>query len=637
MPNSLILEINSLVTEERKSFNMCFGPGAAGREISLINNEIVFSNNDPGLLSEAGRAGDQPQWRDLLIHGDNLLVMQAFLSGNGLPGLRGGIDLIYIDPPFATCAEFFSRIVLPAGSGSEGETAVLEQPAYSDKWPELVTGYLRMMYPRLMAMRELLSARGSIYVHAGFHTCHYVRMLMDDIFGHGNFINQIIWEKGFRGTRGKNRFQHAHDTILWYAKDKKHGYIWNQVFEPYKDRKMSRYNKLDEDGRRYARIKRRRTDGSVYYGKTYPGAEGKWRNDVINDIPTMASTNPERVGYDTQKPSALLAELIRAASDEDSIVADFFMGSGTAGIVAGQLGRRWIMCDLGHAAMMAAGKRLITEEVRPFRKCGITARLPAGHGGDCRNSTAEKILFLFEAELLESDCAGGGSWGLSKNENMLVYVEDPASETSADSLTGLISSIPAEWHGFERILVLSWNPANDLASKLPDPGRIPVEILTIPPDILDRLRLHYPGKRSSEAVCKYFCSLPELKVSKPVLTEDDNGITLEITLEGYCWLSPSALPLDGSGREKLQEVMQRDSLAVLEQWSVDPDFDGKCFRSLWQNIRQVSGRALAGTGNVAKTVTLHLPGIRAGQSVAVKSVDVFGLEAMVVLRVSPQK
>lgn len=376
------------------------GRAAAETCLSAADNDFqlqsswVAPNAGSNIAPAASGQGDAA---GLLIHGDNLPVMRALLHGKGPDSLRGGIDLIYIDPPFASGVQFERRIVLP-GATPDAEPAILDQIAYNDQWRDGIESYLEMLYPRLALMRELLSANGSMYVHVDYRVSHWARVLLDDVFGEDNFINEIVWNKGFRGTRSNGIFQHAHDTLFWYARDRRGGYIWNQVHESYKDADLSRYNKTDEQGRRYALIKRRRTDGTVYYGKTYPDGRGKRRNDVISDIPTMASTDAQRTGYDTQKPRALLTELIAAASNPDSLVADFFCGSGTTGEAAEALGRRWLLCDAGRPAAALATRRLLAlPGCRPFQELAAREKSPQPEGeliaeiehGDLGDDTVE--------------------------------------------------------------------------------------------------------------------------------------------------------------------------------------------------------------------------------------------------------
>ena len=223
-------------------------------------------------------------WHNKLIFGDNLQALKTLIkmkedgelvNSDGTPGVR----LIYIDPPFATKEEF---------RGTQ------DQKAYQDK----IAGaeFLEFLRKRLVLLKELLSDDGSIYLHLDWRKGHYAKILMDEIFGENHFVNDIIWHKGFRGTESKNKYQQAHELVFLYSK--KENYVWNQVHSPYRDENMSRYNKTDKKGR-YALIKRVRTDGTVYYGKTYFNPKGKKADDVIN-VPVMAATSGERINYCSQ-------------------------------------------------------------------------------------------------------------------------------------------------------------------------------------------------------------------------------------------------------------------------------------------------------------------------------------------------
>jgi DNA modification methylase len=271
-----------------------------------------------------------------LYWGDNLHVMRTLPSES--------IDLIYIDPPFFSGRNY--NMIFQDKN---------EVMTFEDIWDGGLPTYQIWLNARLVEMKRLLKPTGSIYVHLDWHASHYVKVEMDKIFGYNNFLAEIVWNKGFRGTEQKENYQHAHDTILVYNKNKK--YIWNDQFQEYADTDMKRYNKTDENGK-YALIKRRRTDGTVYYGKTYPKPEGKRINDVI-DIPVMASTSSERLGYPTQKPEALLERIIKASSNTGDVVADFFCGGGTTPAVAQRLGRRWIASDISRIAVEVTKGRIL--------------------------------------------------------------------------------------------------------------------------------------------------------------------------------------------------------------------------------------------------------------------------------------
>jgi site-specific DNA-methyltransferase (adenine-specific)/adenine-specific DNA-methyltransferase len=292
-----------------------------------------------------------------LFWGDNKQVLAHLLKE-----YRGKVDLIYIDPPFDSKADYVKNIKLNGQKLQGVEQNVIEQMQYTDIWEK--DEYLQFMYERLIVMRELLSDKGSIYLHCDFHRSSHLRLIMDEVFGEGSigedkkasgFRAEIIWDKGFRGTESKNIYQRTHDVIFWYSKSG--DWIWNQQYEEYNDKKMGRYNQTEKDGRRYALIKRVRTDGTVYYGKTYFNLEGKKIEDIIFE-PILASTDTERNDYPTQKPEDLLERFIKASSNEGDLVLDCFVGSGTSIAVAERLGRRWIGCDINKGAIITTTERL---------------------------------------------------------------------------------------------------------------------------------------------------------------------------------------------------------------------------------------------------------------------------------------
>lgn len=295
-------------------------------------------------------------WLNKIYWGDNLQVMSHLLKD-----YRGKINLIYIDPPFDSKADYKKKIKLK-GQTVENDQSTFEEKQYGDIWTN--DDYLQFLYERVVLCRELLSSHGSLYLHCDYHKSHQIRMILDEIFGLGamlipngqGFRAEIIWDKGFRGTESKNIFQRTHDTIFWYSKASE--WVWNQQYEEYKDAKMSRYNQIDENGKRYALIKRVRTDGTIYYGKCYFNEAGKKIEDVIFE-PIMASTDRERTDYPTQKPEALIERFVKASSNPGDIVFDCFMGSGTTQAVAMKLGRRFIGADINLGAIQTTTKRLI--------------------------------------------------------------------------------------------------------------------------------------------------------------------------------------------------------------------------------------------------------------------------------------
>ena len=271
----------------------------------------------------------EPHEPNRLIWGDNLHVMRQIPSNS--------VDLIYIDPPFFSGRQY--NVIW-------GDNQ--EMRSFNDIWEGGMDGYLIWLNARLYEMKRMLKPTGSIYVHCDWHASHYIKVEMDKIFGYESFQNEVVWYKGYRGTPRRSGFQQEHDILLYYSKIEPP--TWNEIRTEYRDENLGRYNQVDKNGNRYALIKRRRTDGTVYYGRTYP--KGKLLGGVI-DVPILASTVSERVGYPTQKPEKLIDYVIKASSNEADIVADFFIGGGTTAVVAQRLGRRWIACDQSRVPAVA--------------------------------------------------------------------------------------------------------------------------------------------------------------------------------------------------------------------------------------------------------------------------------------------
>ena len=263
------------------------------------------------------------EWKNRLIYGDNLLAMQALLAGDpesGLSSMRGKIDLIYIDPPFDSKADYRTKIELPGGT-VESKPTVIEQFAYADTWSGEVGGeevkgtlaYLRYMYPRLSLMRELLSESGNLFVHIGVQTSHYVKVLLDDIFGKENFVNEIIWSYGSPsgGRAAGSKLVKINEYILQYAKNYPQR-ISNKIYLPYSEKYLKeRFTETDEQGRRYRT--RERGDGTIekQYLDESPGVplSTVWAGIPATYAIHFMKRKEEEVGYDTQKPEALLKRI----------------------------------------------------------------------------------------------------------------------------------------------------------------------------------------------------------------------------------------------------------------------------------------------------------------------------------------
>lgn len=280
-------------------------------------------------------------WMNKVFWGDNLQVMSHLLKY-----YRGQVDLIYIDPPYDSKADYKKRIEL-RGKETTNDQTVFEEKQYTDIWSN--DEYLQFMYERLIIMRELLSERGTIYLHCDWHKIHLLRCIMDEVFGSSSFRNEIIWK--YTGSRAPvDDFPRKHDNILRYSKTQ--NCIFNIQYEDYEQGTINRFNMTEpETGRRYKITYR---DGKEY--KTYMG-EGKPMEDVW-DLPIVMKNAIQNTDYPTQKPEALLERIIKVSSNPGDLVFDCFMGSGTTQAVAMKLGRRFIGADINLGAIDTTLKRL---------------------------------------------------------------------------------------------------------------------------------------------------------------------------------------------------------------------------------------------------------------------------------------
>ncbi|MFC1626844.1 site-specific DNA-methyltransferase [Patescibacteria group bacterium] len=279
-----------------------------------------------------------------LFWGDNLQVLSHLLKE-----YRGKIDLIYIDPPFDSKADYVKKVQI-RGQKIEGEQqSLLEEKQYTDIWES--DEFLQFIYERIQVIRELLSDKGSIYIHLDYRKIAQMRLIMDEIFGSDNFVNEIIW--GYRtGGISKNTFARKHDTILFYSKTK--NYTFNTQY--YKSYQQKKYNFSDK------------------YPELFDKEKKMWYHnavcrDVWEDVYPIGTEpgNIERNDYPTQKPEALLERIIKASSNPGNTVLDCFCGSGTTLTVAQKLGRKWIGCDINIGAIQTTTKRLgqiIDEQIK---------------------------------------------------------------------------------------------------------------------------------------------------------------------------------------------------------------------------------------------------------------------------------
>ena len=654
MAKSLIYELPKIVDEGRRESQRILERLGSGTHIGLQTNELVLPSKDISGLwkGKTGELNINGDWMNRLVYGDNLLAMQALLAGDeasGLPSLRGKVDLIYIDPPFDSKADYRTKINLPDNEIIQ-LPAVIEQFAYADTWGKGTLGYLEYLYPRLTIMRELLSDKGSIYVHIDWHVGHYVKILMDEIFGKENFINDIVWKRsnGVTGVSGGMRnFARLQDNIICYRKNNS---VFNVQFSSYSETTLKMYKYDDNDGRGPYRLQILRNyseksieemmklnriyideKGKRHLKQYLSDKEGVVMSDIWDDIHQVQGTSKERTGYATQKPEALLERIIKASSNEGDLVCDFFGGSGTTAAVAERLGRRWITTDIGKPATLVMRKRFIDQEVKPFLYQAIGDYQKEVFGSNKLykrvGDLSQIVMQLYGAIPFTEEQLNDRNWGQVKSSRTLVLVDSPNKLTGKATIKRAYEAKNALLGGgWSKVVVLGWNFAFDVSEAIMQ-YKDDVDVLVIPPDLLDKLSKKGYEKLVREGSVRF--STLQYLICRPIKalplsTEEEN---LVIELENYVLLSPDNIPLDDKDKSQLQEVMDKDPLALIEYWSIDPDYDGETFRSQWQDYRENTEND-SDPLHCIYTAVLRVPR-KAGRTVCVKAVDVFGFESMV--------
>ncbi|PMK78583.1 DNA methylase [Vibrio breoganii] len=348
----------------------------------------------PAQLKEVYGQEDNNGWINKIFWGDNLQVMSHLLKE-----FRGKVDLIYIDPPFDSKADYGKKVKLKKKSGIQGDQNSFEEKQYTDLWNN--DEYLQFMYERLILLKELLSDTGLFYLHCDYHKSHHLRCILDEVFGQENFINECIWKRTTAhgdAKQGAKRYDIVHDNILLYSKTS--NFKWNTQFVPFSDEQIAQqYNKEDESGRKYRLVtptaskpggdtsyefkgvtppagrfwaykketmEKFEAEGKLYFSNTgqpyikyfLDERPGVAASTIWSEIPILSPTSKERLHYPTQKPEALIERIIKTATNEGDLVLDVFMGSGTTQSVAHKLKRRFIGTDINLGAIQTTTKRL---------------------------------------------------------------------------------------------------------------------------------------------------------------------------------------------------------------------------------------------------------------------------------------
>jgi adenine-specific DNA-methyltransferase len=513
-------------------------------------------------------AGRETEWRNRLIWGDKKYVLPSLL-----PEFAGQVNLIYIDPPFTTGADFSFTTTIPESNESlNKEPSMIEQKAYRDTWGRGLDSFLQWFYETILLLRELLAENGSIYVHCDWRVNSAVRHILDEVFGSQRHGNEIIWHYQ-SGGRQENRYSKKHDTIYLYNRSDTWIFNIDSIGETRGTAKRNNMKReVDEEGRVYFSIK---SAGKIY---RYYEDEKLTPPDVWVDISHIQQKDPQRLGYPTQKPEALLERIIKASSNEGDIVLDCFCGSGTTAAVAEKLGRRWITCDLGRFAIQTTRKRLLSiDNVKPFvvqnlGKYERQAWQTAEFSDPTQRASTQLRYRNFILQLYHATPIDGYSWLHGVKGGKLVHVgsvDAPISLGEVRSIVNEFWRVKGKDAGEHTngIDVLGWDFAFDLnetAKQMAADSNITLSFKRIPREVLE--------KKAVEQGDIAFYELAALAVN--VQTEKKS---VSVELQNF-FMPPDDVPEDV--KNAITHWRQ-----WIDYWAIDWDYREDTFHNQWQSYR----------------------------------------------------
>jgi DNA modification methylase len=545
-----------------------------------------FWGGDEGDTFEEG-------WRNKLIWGDNLLIMSSLLEQ-----FAGKIDLIYIDPPFATGADF--NVTTTVGDEHleiAKEQSLIEEKAYRDTWGRRPSSYLEMFLARLPLMHELLAPSGALMIHLDWRVNHLVRLLLDETFGIGNFRNEIVWSYRTGGASRREALPRKHDTIWVYAKSS--AFEVRTKTERQYLAKPFMGSKVDEQGRNYVDTILR----DVLEGELLTVADDGSLNS-FNTRPVL-NLSSERIGYPNQKPEGLLSLLVEIATSPGDLVADFFVGSGTTAAAAEKLGRRWIAADLGRFAIHTTRKRLMgIDGCKPFEVMNLGKyerqywQAASFHG---RNP--EQVLFEYLAFILKlygATPVAGMQHIHGKKGGAVVHVGAVDAPVTIDEVTKALDECVATGHRELHVLGWEWEMGlNDTVDQLAVERGVRMRLLAIPREVMEAQAVDRGDIRFFE-LAHLDCSI-EVQPKRRVIA----------SLTGFALSGADGIDPDVMARIKKWSDF-------VDYWAVDWDFKNDTFMNGWVAYRTRKERRLS---LVSDSHTYDAPGT---YRVAVKVVDIFG-------------
>ncbi len=592
------------------------------------------------LLKVQEASASWPDFRNRLVWGDNKLVMASLLKE-----FKGKIDLIYIDPPFDVGADFTMDV--PIGDEKdtvEKDQSTMEMVAFRDTWGKGTDSYVHMMYERISLMKDLLSEKGSIYVHVDYRVAFMLRLIMNEVFGAENFLNQIAWCYKER-ERVLNTYNPKHDDILFYSKSSSPSrpFNWTEATEDYSDvtRKKFKY----QDGKGWYQIRGTNTKGSPVQAadgltpedeRNYPGLTYRdylesragvaprdwWTIGIIN------KAADERLGYNTQKPVELLERIIKVSSNENDLVADFFCGSGTTGAVAEKLGRRWIMADLGRFAIHTTRKRMIGvqralhEAGKPYRAFDVynLGRYERQWWQKERLHNADEehrkiVLEFFKAEVLKS---ASSPLIHGRKAGAFCHVDGIDSTFTRDEAKALATAVAAA--GGRECYCLAWEFEMDLhltTAALEKELGVRIKLIQIPREIMEKNRKSPPP----------FLEVAVLK-AEPVIRKAAKGQLPGVDIKLTKFM-PSLAEVPTKELEAIKARAIKSGMDFIDFWAVDFDWQpGKPFSHHWQDYRTRKDRSLLTVSDAG-----HVYPKKGTYTACVKVVDTFGCDTSITVEV----
>lgn len=616
-------------------------PNLPFQVVETVNKPRIKGGIAAPLFPEDEWPKDYPKdWKNLLIWGDNKLVMSSLLKQRSLWDREGkGINLIYIDPPFFTGADFTVRTKIVASSEErvassakrgereeiqiEKEPSIIEERAYRDTWSGGIASYLKYMYERLVLMRELLAENGSIYVHLDQSIGHYVKVILDEIFGFENFLGEIIWYRYNKiPDKTKKLFFKMHDTILHYAKAKG-THVFNFVLSP--------------TGKNIKRKKMKKINGKIATIEEYTTYEREMllTRSVIDFIPDINIGNShEKTGFDTQKSEELINLLISFCSNEGDIVADFFCGSGTTLAVAEKLGRRWIGSDLSKFAIQVTRKRLLDihnskdllsennkkydKPARPFELWNI------GNYETVYWQEREDEYLAFMLKLYQAQPLTGFRYLHGRKGERAVHIGPLNAHVTMEEVEKVV--IECRANNFNKADVLGWEwnyEVNELAKALAKKNGVDLRLVQIPSvnEIksslvgFDLQLLKVPDQVVEKELAKHI-KFPEVAYLEIDTKTKGKEVILKIT---DFQLSPTAELAEIAGKVK-------DSRELI-------DYKGDTFHNQWQSFRVKGNPKVDYEAKHEYLVASSEERGKCERLIMVKVVDVFGNDTNKIIKV----